>query len=194
MCDYITATLPGEADHTGLEPIVKRYHLDFSAVPNETVLSQLKPGETYHRATRSGCDCGTALGSLATSGESEGNPERALSRRVRKLKSQGWGQSKINRWLAQHDETKAKRERAAAHHEQWTREHRTCEVERWLAILHEMLDSGKTPRVGLLIHWYSARLESERIQIKKRSRTRIGDVSPELMFHMEHDVLYEFTR
>lgn len=193
MCDYITAILAAGTDLDGLEPILKRHHLDFSLIPNENVTSQLKPGESYHHATRSVCDCGTALGSLAASGETRGDSDRALSRKVRKLESKGWSRSKIDRWIAQKNWTEAKRERTAYHQEQWTREHYTADAERWLAILNEMLNSGKTRAVGLLIHWYSGRLESERIHIKKRDKTRVRDASPEMMLHLEHDVLYEFT-
>jgi hypothetical protein len=118
MCDYITATLSAGADRVGLMPIVKRHHLDFTTIPNETVIAQLHPGETYHHATRSMCDCGTGLGSLATAHESQGESDRAVARKVRKLQSKGWSKTKIDRWLAQHDETKLKRQRTTAHREQ----------------------------------------------------------------------------
>jgi len=47
--------------------------------------------------------------------------------------------------------------------------------------------------VGLLVHWYSRSLESEKVEIKKRCVTRLSEADSELMLHMEHDVLYEFT-
>ncbi len=143
------------------------------------------------------CDCETGLGSLATfadSADTLGQSDRALARKVQKLKAKGWSQSKIDRWLAHRDEAELKRERTAAHREQRSREHYTSDAERWLGILGEMIESGNTSSVGLLIHWYSGQLESERIDIQKRCRTRISDASPEVMLHMEPDVLYEFTK
>ena len=194
MCDYITATLPVGADRVGLMSIAKRHHLDFTPIPNKTVIAQLHPGETYHRATRSICDCGTGLGSLATGHGSQGESDRAVARKVRKFHSKGWSKTKIDRWLAQHDETQLKRQRTVAHREQWSREQFTSDTEHWLGIVSEMIESRKTSYVGLLIHWYSRRLESERIKLQKRCRTRIADASPDFMLHMEHDVLYEFTK
>ena len=194
MCDYITATLPAGADLVGLMPIVKRYHLDFTPIPNENVIAQLQPVETYHNATGSKCDCGTGLGSIAAAHETKGESGRAVARKVRKLQSKGWSKTKIDRWLAQNEETQLNRQRVAAHREQWYREQYTSDAERWLGIVSEMLESGKTLSVGLLIHWYSRKLESERIKLKKRCRASIADVSPEFMLQMEHDVLYEFTK
>lgn len=194
MCDYITATLPAGADLVGLMPILKRHHLDFTPIPNEKVIAQLKPGETYHNTTGSKCDCGTGLGILATIHESKGESDRAVARKVRKFQSKDWSKTKIDRWLAQHEETQLNRQRAAAHREQWYREQCNSDAERWLGIVSEMIESGKTSSVGLLIHWYSRRLESERIKLKKRCRTRIADASPEFMLNMEHDVLYEFIK
>jgi hypothetical protein len=194
MCEYITATLPAEADRGALTPVVKRHHLAFTPIPNETVIAQLDLGETYHRVTRSTCDCGTGLGSLAAAADAQAESDRALPRKVRELQSKGWSKTKIDRWLAQHDETRLKRERTAAHHEQWAREQYTAGAEHWLTILREVLESGKTPSVGLLIHWYSGGLESERIEIQKRCQIRISDADLELMLHMQHDILYEFNK
>lgn len=187
MCDFITAILPGEADILGLTPIVKQHHLDFTPIQNGTVIAQLAPGETYYLTKRSTCDCGTGLGCLAAENNRKGRSGRSLARKARKLQARGWSRTKIDRWLAQHDETKLKRARS-------TREHYAADAERWLGIISDILDSAKTPSLGLLIHWYSGRLESERIQIQRRCRTRIKDADPDLLLRIEHDVLYEFTK
>jgi len=187
MCDFITVILPGEADLHSLTSIGKQHHLDFIPIQNDEVITQLEPAETYYRTKRSMCDCGTGLGCLASGNKKQGQSNRALTRRIRKFQASGWSQTKIDRWLAQHDETKSKRVRS-------TRDHYTSDVERWLNIISEILDSDKTPSFGLLIHWYSGELESERIQIQRRCKIRIKDASPDVMLHMEHDVLYEFTK
>jgi transcriptional regulator len=130
------------------------------------------------------------LGSLTKPEEAEGKSDLALSRKVQKLRSKGWSQSKINRWLAQRDQNEEKRKREAADQAK----HHTLDADRWLSILNELIQSGTTPSVGLLIHWYTRGLDSERIDIHKRIRVRIRDASSELMLKMEHDVLYEFTK
>jgi hypothetical protein len=193
MCDYITAILPAQADRIGLSPIVKRYHLDFSPISNAYVAEQLRAGETYHRATRHRCDCGTCLGSLTWTSEPRGESHRWLVRKVRKLQSKGWSRAKIDRWLAQRDANTRRRKSELHAVEQRVTEESVFHVERWLAILREMIQSGKTPSVGLLVHWYSRSLESEKVEIKKRCVTRLSEADSELMLHMEHDVLYEFT-
>jgi hypothetical protein len=124
----------------------------------------------------------------------EEDPGDAVGRKIRKLQSKGWSKSKIDRWLVQHDETVSRKDQRAKEREVMSREQGTPDVEWWLSILKEVIDSGKTTSVGLLIHWYSGRLESERIQIHERSETSIDDTSPELLLNMKHDTLYEFTR
>jgi len=187
MCEFITAILPAEADLNSLTSIVKQHHLDFAPIQNDNVIAQLAPGETYYRTNRSMCDCGTGLGSLASLNRKQSHSDRALARKVRKFKASGWSQTKINRWLAQHDETKLNRVRSAL-------DRSTSDAERWLNIISEILDSAKTPSFGLLIHWFTGQLESERIQIHRRCKIRIEDASPNVMLRMEYDVLYEFTK
>jgi hypothetical protein len=192
MCDFITAVLPCGADLRGLAPVVKRHALDFAPLQNDSVGKQLAPGETYHRVTRSMCDCGTALGCLAWPDRPEEPSEHALARKVRKLRTKGWGEGKIERWIAQRAEADVKRARVAKDHEQRLRERQLSDAERWIRVLGDLLDTGKTPSVGLLVHFYSGVLEWEQMKIQKRIVTRIGDARPEFLFRMEHDVLYEF--
>jgi hypothetical protein len=187
MCEFITAILPAEADFNSLTSIVKRHHLVFTPIQNDTVIAQLAPGETYYRTNRSMCDCGTGLGCLATVNRKQNQSDHALARKVRKFQASGWSQTKIDRWLAQHDETRLNRVRSA-------RDHYISDAERWLNIISEILDSDKTPSFKLLIHWFPGELESERIQIQRRCKISINDARPDVMLHMEHDVLYEFTK
>jgi hypothetical protein len=64
MCFYITATLPKGTQISKLRNILDEYELEFSQIDNSMLISQLRSGELYLRATKSYCDCDTVLGSL----------------------------------------------------------------------------------------------------------------------------------
>jgi len=177
----------------GLSPLIRKYHLDFSSVPNEHVLAQLKPGETYHRLTRAACDCGTALGSLAFGTEGRGRTDGNLERKMKKLRDKGWSQAKIERWLSQHEKADDRRRKAADEATLRLREGGMFTARRWIEVLAELVSSGYASSVGLLIHWYSGTVEGERIVITKRQPVSLAKVNAEFMMNMEHDVLYEFA-
>ena len=193
MCDFITATLPKRADHLGLRPIVQRHHLDFTPIANPVVLAQLRPGETLHRATGSVCDCGTGLGSLAADATGP-DPDAVRAKKVRRLEAKGWGKAKIARWHREQERAEAKRERADLHRHRlgWGIGNFRSDADRWLAIVREMIESTRTPTIGLLVHWYSGGLESEPFKILQRITTRLDDATTDTLLHMEHDTLYEF--
>jgi hypothetical protein len=71
-------------------------------------------------------------------------------------------------------------------------EFRNQQASRWINILRQLLDTGLTSRIGLLIHWYNSGLDSEQIEIKKTQRIYIKSISVEVLMNLKEDVLYEF--
>lgn len=65
MCHYITASLPGSADHAALDALARGYGRQFKPLSNPDIEAQLQPGERYFITTLGHCDCGTPLGALA---------------------------------------------------------------------------------------------------------------------------------
>jgi len=104
------------------------------------------------------------------------------------LKKSGWSDAKVARWLAEKSAAAARRQqeqsRGAGH---------TPEVDSWIGFLSSALASKATGQVGVLIHEYSGSVQGERIRIKRREPVRVADVTPERLWTMEMDVLYEFT-
>lgn len=64
MCFYITTTLPKDTDIESIRTILDRYNIAFSPINKSNLISQLRPGELYFRATKDYCDCDTSLGIL----------------------------------------------------------------------------------------------------------------------------------
>jgi hypothetical protein len=183
MCHYVTATLRSAIAPDCALAIAESHNLQFEPVANSFVQQQLRQGEGYFRLGRGMCDCGTPLGS-----REQASSRRPSSKELAKLRKRGWGEAKINRWLEQQKANQQQRER--------TRKDREALegplLDTWVSFLRALLDTGEVEWLGLLLHWYSRDLESERIQIQSRRPIPLTDVSADLLREIDEDVLYEF--
>ena len=178
MCHFITAVLPRSANRDVLVPILDKHGRKLDPQPNPSIEAQLRPGERYFVTTCGPCDCGTALGSL-------GNEEKAIEKRKhtaeteeKRLKKQGWSETKIARWRMQKQE-------------HFARPRHSVEPTEWLDLLKEVLGSGHTSSFGVLLHWYRGALNS-RIELKGRREVKLSELTTDLLGRMQEDVLYEF--
>lgn len=186
MCLYITATLPRDAKLDCVATIFETYKLSFEPVSNPHVLEQLPPGAVYVSTTTSHCDCGSVLGSLG--GRDKDAPED-YGHELKKLRRKGWGEAKIRRWLGQKGQTREKHVRE----DEARAGSNTPVAQYWVDFIRAVLDSKCTDGVGLLLHFYRAGVEDERVKILRKERVRAGELTPRLLMEMEYDVIYEFV-
>ena len=184
MCHYITASLPQSVDTDSVAPIFESHKLGFDLISNPHVSAQLEAGDLYLLTTRSHCDCGTALGSLSVSAAPD---ELSYERELKKFRNQGWSEAKINRWLEQKRQTKARHLRE----DEARAKGSTHELNQWIRLITEVLQSGSANRVGLLLHMYHGSIESERITILRREKVKLAELTPELLMRIKEDVVYE---
>jgi len=180
MCHFITAVLPVADPSSHFRRLVAEHRLLFEPTTNPSVEAQLHAGEHYFRATGHWCDCGTGLGAGA-----ESTDERALEKRVAKLRHRGWGKAKIARWLEQQasNERRLSRKRQSGAN--------TPTAEEWHRFLYGVLAPGGIARVGLLLHMYSGDFLTEEIRFS-REAVPLSKLTPELLRGIREDVLYEF--
>ncbi|HEY5803338.1 MAG TPA: hypothetical protein VIT90_06595 [Lysobacter sp.] len=180
MCHYITAVLPGSADHDHLDAIARKHGRQFLRLSNPSIQAQIEPDEQYFITTVGRCDCGTPLGALAQS--SSCAPDwLALKQRLLK---KGWGKSKVARSIAQKQEDFL----TAAESSEATN---LKEVSSWLDFIGAVLGSGRTSHLGLLLHMYSGSIES-RIELAGRELVRTSSLTADVLSNMKEDVLYVF--
>ena len=153
MCHFVTATLPEGIDQSQVAAIFERHKLGFKELANPHIATQIRPGELYLLTTKGHCDCGTVLGSLDRSGASE---PLNYDREIEKRRQQGWSQTKIQRWLEEKDRA---REKSLLEYKTHTRAG-NLQAEEWVAFIRDLLQSGQTKRVGLLLHLYRGGLET----------------------------------
>lgn len=182
MCHFITAVLPLSANQIALAEIAHKYGRKLQQLANPSVEAQLQAGETYFLTTVGHCDCGTALGARARE-YAQAKPVDKLAQE-RKLKLKGWSSAKISRWMQQQADNQNKQHPKESVHV-------SKDIETWCALLTEMLGSGLTLFVGLLIHSYSGPL-SESFELVGRKAVQVSEIGPDFLGHMEEDTLYEF--
>jgi hypothetical protein len=106
------------------------------------------------------------------------------------LRKKGWSETKVQRWLEQQQavyEREARMETAR----------NACaegsDPDGWSAILTELITEARLPYVGLLLHWYSGGLNSERIHLSGRVCVAIDSELGATLYRMEEDTLYQVT-
>lgn len=186
MCHFVTATLPRSADAGAVASQFAAAGRGFVVIANRHLESQIDRGDQYYLTTAGRCDCGTVLGSLADSGR---DPGRDVEQEVAKLRRRGWSEAKVGRWRLQVEGDRVRRRRE----ERGQAGRGVPSAGQWVTLVREVLGSGATPRIGLLLHWYAGGVESERIQLKSQRQVPRSELTPELLMRMDEDVLYEFS-
>ena len=180
MCHYITGTLSKGSDVKAIATIFLRYGVGCEEIDNPHLRSQLPPGTIYISTTRMHCDCGTELGSR---GEKRKHGSSSEMRDLEKLRDKGWSEAKIERW---------RKNKEVARSNSYAKSG-AVRVSDWMQCLRAALESGKTSRVGLLLHWYTDKLETEGMVFKTAIPTQIDQVTSDFLLTIEEDTLYTFT-
>jgi hypothetical protein len=186
MCHYITATIPDKGEIASVASIFKSHGIGFELISNPHVSRQIGPQDRYILTSGKYCDCGTALGSLVNTVPAK---DIDFEPQIRKLRKQGWSEAKIKRWLEQKEQTKERHLRE----DEALAKSGALELDRWIMLVKELINIKQIPMVGLLLHWYHGAVESERIEIQRRERLRLSEVTAERLMRIEGDVLYEIV-
>ena len=180
MCHFVTAVLPARVNHALLAEIAVRHGRALKPLKSPSIEGQLKTGERYFLTNRVHCDCGTALGALGRTESELESRKSAIDDEEQKLRRKGWSAAKINRWKEQKSRHLARPKDAA-------------DTTDWQALLTEMCQSGQTPYVGLLLHWYDGPIEG-RVELRGRESVKVKNLGSETLSRMHEDVLYEFQK
>lgn len=183
MSHFVTAVLPAASAIDAIDTIAQRHGRRFSPLSNPGIGAQLDAGERYFLLTSGHCDCGTPLGALASKRSTRRSDLETQAQRLRK---KGWSETKITRSLAQaheHQEIDTASKESA---------HRDAVVT-WIRLIRDILDSGKTPSLGLLLHMYDGPLDAS-FRLLSRNAVPASELSDATLLGMNEDVLYLFQR
>jgi hypothetical protein len=185
MCRFITAVVPTVTDLQASRPLLDNYGMSFKEIRNSFIEAQLG-GDRYVRATRSVCDCDSALGSASDQQETS-QADRTHAAEIEKLRKKGWSQHKIERWLAE-------KSGSSDRHQRQDQSNHDAELTHWREFIGALLSDGFTKRLGLLLHMYNGRLEDEQIRIKRIELLSLSGQLDKALLAMDEDVLYMVSK
>jgi hypothetical protein len=185
VCNFITLIFPPGVRTDEIEVVGQKHRgRKFKLTPDNTLCSWLSAGETQFLTRNAGCDCDTSLGSRCKDKADVASEHESWRKEARKLQAKGWSAHKVERWL---DEKRGEQERRRrqetedeAHLDLWAHEN-----DDWFGLLGELLDTGQTHYVGLLLRW-------GRDKIKNRVRVNLRDQGLMFLLEIEENVIYEF--
>ena len=180
MCYYITATVPAESNLEVLRQVINKHGFGFTSLTNRFIAAQLPKGSQYYRATGSTAIAMTVLATRFTIDRTSNQND--LARHANKLRKKGWSEAKIQQSL---------RERTLAREK--PRPDITESAYRWIKFLREILSAKRTPRIGLITHFYQGDIETEDFHINSTQTLVLTDLRQETILGLEDDVLYTFT-
>ena len=182
MCSFNTLLLPASANLDAVNAIAREtLHQTFTAQGNEAIEKAVGQGARSYVKAGLHCDCGSGLARISRPRDS-GPTDREL----RKLRADGWSETKIQRWLDQRAATLEKREA------EYEARHGglPANVAAWTEFVQKILDD-LAPWVGLFTHDYRGSVQTERIDFGAVRRLAI---SVEHIGEIEADVPFVFTQ
>ncbi|MFN8888729.1 MAG: hypothetical protein ACK5WF_14810 [Cyclobacteriaceae bacterium] len=188
MCHFITGLITKQTTLEEINAIGRNHVITFDVCNNSFVRSQLNADEIYLAKRTKYCDCDTQVGMKTRTDDP--TTRRIDKRELDKLKSKGWSETKIARWLADREKSV---EKDKVRYDQIVNGTHT-DIENWLGYIHKLFAETTIPRFGLLLHWYASGTESERIKVKGRVIIRLTELTPDVLLGVEEDTVYEFRR
>jgi len=188
MCHFITLVLPDAGALERCRKLPSPFGLGLARIENPWVQQALPAGAVQARASDRSCDCGTALGRLRES------PGRRVERTdLDRLRARGWSERKVARWLEERERVAAREARVGAGRVTET-EQGWPDPDGWVARLAALLGPGVSPSVGILLHWYRGRLDTERITLVGREAWRLDADLGAALYRLPEDTLVTVVR
>jgi hypothetical protein len=167
VCQFVFVVLPREADAAAVERVFAARKLGFRVIDNTALRARLADGDFIVSTATAGCDCQTPLGV---------GPRVDMETRAAQLRAGGTPENHIAIWRAQ----------ATAREEAQLRSGDT--VESWRTAISEAL--AHTPRLGLILHWFSGNIATEDIAFRRQP----GVLTADALAALAKDTLHEFVR
>ena len=177
MCTFVTAIVPAETALPQLRQLCQKHGFDVNPMNNASLRTMMPDGYQFLPVGGS-CNCDTPLG-YALSATS---PAHNLGDEISKLKRKGWSLAKIERW-------KRDKERSP----QQKKDQKETELRQWEHWIREVLDTKLAKSITIVLHFYGAGIDAERIPIKSIEKVRMDALGVHKLAHLEPDILYQFS-
>ena len=188
MCHFISGLILNDFELTDLNEIGTFYSITFAKCDNDFIKGQLDNNEIYLIKSSKYCDCGTELGAL----QRFDNPsnKRIEKSELDKLKKKGWTDSKIQRWIDDknkinvRDQNKFDQFRTGIH----------SDIDNWISFIQDLYSKTKIKKFGLMLHWYKGGVNTERIKVLDKVKTKLKDLDDQILLRIKEDTMYYIER
>ena len=181
MCRFISLLVPRRkrrADVSALADVAARHGFGWMVAEDSPIATHVDEDVTVVFTTPGHCDCGTLVGANARK-----EPPEKFARRVEKLRKKGWSETKIAAWVATQGDRRLVSHAATAPNE----------LERWQRFIAELLATKDLTCVGLLLHVYRGRIDSEDVALRDTRTVALADFTDEWLSDVADDVLTRGT-
>ena len=183
MCTFNTLLLPDVADLDTINEVASELlHQTFTRQDNAAIEVAVGSDARSFVKDSPNCDCGSGLARVAR--PTDPGP---TDRELRKLRSDGWSDAKICRWLDQRASTQKKRALEYESRHGGVPASATA----WTNFVSRLLDHKHASWVGLFTHEYRGSVRTERIEVG--AARRVVGISIEQVGEIEEDVPFVFV-
>lgn len=189
MCHYITGFLAGSFDLAEVKMLAEPFSIVLDPIENRSVAKLLQADETYFNMTKGMCACGTDLCDRKNAAEWIESEFHRLDRDEKKYRKKGWSDTKIERWRSQQNEMIHRR-----FGDEPLKVHPGADCIRFSQFFNTLFEETKITKVGLLLHFYSGGVSSEKIDLKGRTVCQRKQLLPETLFSANEDTINVFLR
>lgn len=188
MCHHITVVLAGAFDFDEINRLGKPHSIVLQEAANRFVTRFLKPGEIYFINSHRPCDCGTGLCQFDNESDRIRDENRSLERGAMKRMKLGWSKTKIARWQGQ------KVHEIERYYGRLSDEAKPdADCRHWAAFGNELFEKTKVTRFGILVHFYSASLATDKAA-KERITLSRKKLTANTLFQMKKDTITVFIK
>lgn len=177
MCHFITMVAPEGTEKELLKGILRKHNRGFGIIENKHVSKALKSGEIYFHTVDNFCDCGTALGFIRNDNAIKDRLSKVIAREKAKKVRQGWSNAKIDRWYQDKLKNKEKKHKEPC-----------GDPDGWSETLADLKAAANLAYVGIMLHFYSGDLDSEHIELTRKS-IPLDDQLEDYLWQMSEDEL-----
>jgi hypothetical protein len=181
MCNFVLVALSDGVNIERATAIAKNHN--FALIPSDISLAGGKrrdPLSLFY--TSKMCDCDTPVGA----GQNVNKPWRPSDKEIQSRKKKGWGDRKIDRWIAEkmkvarRDESRRAASAAAS----------AGSLQKWFDFAKDILSSAPGQRFGLVLTWSPGQV----VELEDEIETGLDAAETDLLYMAEENVLYSFAR
>ena len=186
MCTFITAWVYENSSQEKLKEILSANGFDFQEYPDSPIKSK-KGVPIYFRPTKGLCDCGTELDSV----NNFADVADKANKKIADLRKKKWSETKINRWLKEHQLSEQKMLKSKEEREKL--DSYKVKNKDWLKLFNAILENNEFKVFGLLFHEYYGDQSIEDFALKAKVHFNLKQIGESHLDKLEPDVPYEIS-